>query len=138
MAYSQFTYTPNFQDKYGTLLRTVPNITVLTHANVIALQANAAANAVQNVEAKSFSGLTFRVDARIIIVCCGGIESPRLLLASDSVDPNGIGNRQDVVGRFFQDHPGPSPSNSRKRPEAICHVVQLILREIEFVTRSRW
>lgn len=106
MAYSQFTHTPNFQDKYGTLLRAAPNITVLTHANVIALHANAEASAVQNVEAKSFSGRMVRVDARIIIVCCGGIESARLLLTSDSVEPNGIGNRHDVVGRFFQDHPG--------------------------------
>jgi choline dehydrogenase-like flavoprotein len=42
----------------------------------------------------------------MFVVACGGIESARLLLASNCVEPGGIGNRHDVVGRYFQDHPG--------------------------------
>jgi len=30
---------------------------------------------------------------------------PRLLLASDGVSPNGVGNGNDLVGRYFMDHP---------------------------------
>ncbi|HEX2484763.1 MAG TPA: GMC family oxidoreductase, partial [Myxococcota bacterium] len=39
------------------------------------------------------------------VLCCGGIESARLLLLSDDVAPRGLGNERDLVGRFFMDHP---------------------------------
>jgi hypothetical protein len=34
----------------------------------------------------------------------GGIETPRLLLTSHDVHPNGIGNANDLVGRFYMCH----------------------------------
>ncbi len=44
--------------------------------------------------------------AKIFVVACGGIESPRLLLFSRSEQfPNGIGNSSDMLGRFFNEHP---------------------------------
>jgi choline dehydrogenase-like flavoprotein len=39
------------------------------------------------------------VPPRACVVCAGAVENARLLLASD------VGNRHDVVGRYFQDHP---------------------------------
>ena len=104
--YSQFTQEPNFARKYRERIAAAPNITLLTHANVTHLQAAPNANAVGEVLVQSFQGKKLRVRARFFIVCCGGIETARLLLASRSVEPEGIGNRNDVVGRFFQDHPG--------------------------------
>jgi choline dehydrogenase-like flavoprotein len=46
------------------------------------------------------------VRAKMFLLCCGGIETARLLLASDNVEKTGVGNSRDVVGRYFQDHPG--------------------------------
>ncbi len=44
--------------------------------------------------------------AKIFVVSCGGIESPRLLLFSRSETfPNGVGNAGGMVGRFFNEHP---------------------------------
>jgi len=44
--------------------------------------------------------------ARMFVVCCGGLESARLLLLSASeVFPDGIGNADDMVGRGFNEHP---------------------------------
>jgi GMC oxidoreductase len=43
--------------------------------------------------------------AKIFILACGGMENARLLLVSRRVQPNGIGNQFDLVGRFFMDHP---------------------------------
>ncbi len=37
----------------------------------------------------------------------GGIENARLLLVSNDVMKAGVGNQNDVVGRFFADHPIP-------------------------------
>ena len=57
-----------------------------------------------HVEVRSLSGKRTRIKARCYIICCGGIETARLLLASNSVDPAGLGNGNDLVGRYFQDH----------------------------------
>ena len=58
-------------------------------------------------EARTMEGETKVVKARLYVVACGGIESPRLLLLSRSETfPNGIGNGHDRVGRGFNEHPG--------------------------------
>jgi choline dehydrogenase-like flavoprotein len=106
--YSQFTHVPDFAVKYREELVGSPNITLLTHANVVGLEANEDATAIREVRVKSFAGRTCTVRAKMFIVACGGIETARLLLASNSVERDGIGNRHDMVGRFFQDHPGVS------------------------------
>jgi choline dehydrogenase-like flavoprotein len=42
-----------------------------------------------------------------VVLACGGMENARLLLASDDVMKAGIGNQNDLVGRFFADTPIP-------------------------------
>ncbi|HEU0177848.1 MAG TPA: GMC family oxidoreductase [Blastocatellia bacterium] len=43
--------------------------------------------------------------ARIVIVCCAAIESPRLLLNSACEKyPNGLANSNDLVGRYLSGH----------------------------------
>ncbi len=45
------------------------------------------------------------IKATQYILACGGIENPRLLLASKNKShPNGIGNDNDLVGRFYMGH----------------------------------
>ncbi len=44
------------------------------------------------------------VRARQVVLALGGLETARLLLASDDVQPQGVGNAQDVVGRFYMCH----------------------------------
>lgn len=104
--FSQFTHLPDFFKKYREDLVAAPNVRLLTHSNVIALEASPQGTAVERVKVKSFELKQAWVRATMFIVCCGGIETPRLLLASNSVEPNGIGNGHDIVGRYFQDHPG--------------------------------
>lgn len=103
--YSQFAVVPNFAKKYKQDLLAAGNVTVLTHANAVSLEPAQDCQSLTSVQVKSFKGRSARVFARFFVVCCGGIDSARLLLASNSVQPTGIGNSHDVVGRFFQDHP---------------------------------
>jgi choline dehydrogenase-like flavoprotein len=48
---------------------------------------------------------TARVRARVFIVCCGALETPRLLLNSNRKIKTGIGNDHGLVGRNLLDHP---------------------------------
>lgn len=50
-------------------------------------------------------GRRFRVNAAQFVLAAGGLENPRLLLASTGGQPTGIGNQHDNVGRYYLDHP---------------------------------
>lgn len=61
---------------------------------------------VTGAEARTLDGDRKIARARLFVVACGGIETPRLLLLSRSDSfPNGIGNGHDRVGRGFNEHP---------------------------------
>jgi choline dehydrogenase-like flavoprotein len=81
------------------------NVTVCLFANAVELTTNHDASRVESVEVKSLKQNAFKVVAKYFVLACGGIENPRLLLASNSVEPKGLGNRHDLVGRFFMEHP---------------------------------
>jgi choline dehydrogenase-like flavoprotein len=57
------------------------------------------------VAVRTLSGVSLTVAARSFVVCTGGIENARLLLACNRVHAAGIGNAHDQVGRYFTDHP---------------------------------
>ncbi len=46
----------------------------------------------------------FEVRARCFALCCGGLETARLLLGADRQLPGGIGNSHGLVGRYFSEH----------------------------------
>ena len=50
------------------------------------------------------AGQRFTVRAGTVVLAAGGIENPRLLLASRQGRSVGIGNDRDLVGRFFAEH----------------------------------
>src|SRR3569833_92731 len=47
----------------------------------------------------------FPVSAKLFVLATGGIENARRLLASNKAQASGLGNGNDLVGRFFMDHP---------------------------------
>ncbi|PAU85535.1 GMC family oxidoreductase [Halorubrum salipaludis] len=50
-------------------------------------------------------GEEHRQTADAFVVACGGVETPRLLLMSDSEEyPDGLANSSGTVGKFFMDH----------------------------------
>ncbi|MGY1529430.1 GMC oxidoreductase [Luteimonas sp. A649] len=94
-----------FQSRYRTLLEDAANITLLFHANLTELVAASGADHVEAAEIGSLAGRRGTVHARHYVLATGGIENARLLLQSDRVEPQGLGNRHDQVGRYFMDHP---------------------------------
>ena len=80
-------------------------VRVLLHANVIKLQADISAQNIEHVVVRSLTGDECKVRARHFVLAGGAIENPRLLLASNDVEKQGVGNRHDQVGRYFMEHP---------------------------------
>jgi choline dehydrogenase-like flavoprotein len=80
------------------------NITAYLHANVLELVVTPEASNVSAVRVVTTGGNEFRVEAKVFILATGAIENARLLLASNSVRSKGLGNENDLVGRFFMDH----------------------------------
>lgn len=101
---SQFSNDWNFAVSYKKELQTSQNVHVITHANVVNIAANKSASTVDSLALKSLEGRNCKATSRFYIICCGGIETARLLLASNNVEPKGLGNRNDLVGRYFQEH----------------------------------
>lgn len=82
-----------------------PNVKILLHATVVNIQANAAGSAITSVRIANLKGGTGTVAAKVFVLAAGGLENPRLLLASNDVQKSGLGNQHDLVGRFFAEHP---------------------------------
>jgi choline dehydrogenase-like flavoprotein len=78
---------------------------VLLNANAMNIDTDTEARHVSRVEVGTLSGRRFTVAAKLFVLATGGIENARLLLASNKVQGAGLGNGNDLVGRYFMDHP---------------------------------
>ncbi|HEV2746776.1 MAG TPA: GMC family oxidoreductase [Allosphingosinicella sp.] len=86
-------------------LREHPRCRIVTHATVTEIKAEPSGRGIGRVEARSLGGHRLNVAAKAFVLAAGGIENPRLLLASRSIMPAGLGNAHDQVGRYFMEHP---------------------------------
>lgn len=90
---------------YREALRKAPNIQVILGATVLGIETNPAASHVTSVEIGHVGGRRAKVAATNFVLAGGGIENARLLLLADSVNPLGLANSNDIVGRYFMEHP---------------------------------
>lgn len=81
------------------------NVRIVLHANTVNLQSLANATGISHLDARTLGGRKLQVKARHFVLACGAIENARLLLASNDVEAQGIGNQHDQVGRYFMEHP---------------------------------
>lgn len=94
-----------FGDYWREALSQSRRIRVLLWANACEIEADRPATRVTAVKMRTLSGRTLRATARRFVIAAGGIETPRLLLASRGSMPEGLGNGAGLVGRYFMDHP---------------------------------
>jgi len=86
-------------------LERAANVTLLTRATCTGIRTDADARSVRGLELATLDGQRSSVAAHAYVIACGGIENARLLLASNDVEPQGVGNAHDMVGRCFMEHP---------------------------------
>ncbi|HKD46963.1 MAG TPA: GMC family oxidoreductase [Rhizomicrobium sp.] len=109
----QFSKTRNgilpthFGERYQDDLKRARRVTPLLNANVAAIRLSHDAAKVDHLDVATLSGNRLTVTPRYVVLAAGAMENARLLLASNDVMNVGIGNGNDLVGRFFADHPIP-------------------------------
>lgn len=113
---AQFSPPVRFGKLYRNELSRSPHVRVFLYANVLNIDADAQASTVSRVQVVTLNGRRMSVVSRIFVLATGGIENARMLLASNNVEAAGLGNRNDLVGRFFMDHPRMMCGKVRFRP----------------------
>jgi len=81
------------------------SVRTLLNATVTKVAAEEGTSTIRYAHLRSLDGKGGTVRARAFVLCCGGIETARLLLLSNDRERDGVGNRRGLVGRFLQDHP---------------------------------
>jgi choline dehydrogenase-like flavoprotein len=87
------------------LFQDAPNMDVLLNATVTEIETDASGTVATGLKVLNGAGQPIAVKAQIVVLAVGCVETSRLLLNSHAVHPAGIGNAEDVVGRYFMDHP---------------------------------
>ncbi|MGH7267357.1 MAG: FAD-dependent oxidoreductase [Candidatus Rokuibacteriota bacterium] len=100
----RFSCPTDFGRRYAHRLRAAPNVRVLLNANVTELVAPEAGRRIASVTVRTLGGRRVSVVASHFVLAAGGLEVPRLLLASRAVHADGIGNARGLVGRFYMCH----------------------------------
>lgn len=100
----RFSCPTHFGSRYAKQLELAADVRVLLGANCTGVRLEPEGRAVRSVEVTTLAGNRFSVACRATVLATGGLETARLLLASNDVAPAGIGNFHDVVGRYYMCH----------------------------------
>ena len=100
----QFSPPSRFGTKYKDTIIKASNIHLYTYANVTNITANEHISAIKEVTVKNFAGKTHTVRAKNFVMACCAVQNARMLLASNKQSSKGLGNDNDLVGRYFMEH----------------------------------
>jgi choline dehydrogenase-like flavoprotein len=102
---SQFGTSEIFLEHYRQELVRDERVTVILRAVLLQLQMDPQSRAIISAQAGTRDGRKFQVRAQAFVLAAGGLENARILLLQNTLQPGGLGNQHDMVGRCFMDHP---------------------------------
>jgi choline dehydrogenase-like flavoprotein len=100
----QFSAPTRFGQKYKDAIVNAKNIHLYTYANVVDMDAVENISAIKKVTVKNYAGKEHTVKAKHFVLACCSIQNSRLLLACNRQAKAGLGNDNDIVGRYFMEH----------------------------------
>jgi choline dehydrogenase-like flavoprotein len=100
----RFSCPTNFGHRYRARLHSAATVRVLLRASVTRLRASRDGSQIESLDVRTDQDSGFSVVADQYVLAMGGIETPRLLLTSDDVHTGGLGNANDLVGRYYMSH----------------------------------
>lgn len=93
-----------FGAEYGVRLRQHPLVDLVTGLTCVGIECTADGTAVDHLVVASPAGRRTTLHAQHYVLAPGGLEATRLLMASRSVHPEGIGNHAGHLGRWYMTH----------------------------------
>ena len=102
---SQFGSSRIFLEHYRRELARDERVTVILRAVCLQFRMEPLSRGIISAQAGTRDGWKFEVRAKIFVLAGGGLENARILLLQDALQPGGLGNQHDMVGRCFMDHP---------------------------------
>ena len=75
------------------------------HGRVVEIEEDPSSPVIRHFRVATPAGRSHKISAKYFVLACGGLENPRLLLASRSKTTAGVGNQHDQVGRYYMQHP---------------------------------
>lgn len=94
-----------FFSDHGKALESSASAEVYVHANFKNVEQVADSGNIESVRFVCGDNNNVLVNAKLFVFCMGGIENARMLLHINRNYGNRFGNSNDVVGRYFMDHP---------------------------------
>ncbi|MGO3742272.1 FAD-dependent oxidoreductase [Kerstersia sp.] len=99
----RFSCPTNFGQRYRQRLAQA-SLRLLTQANFCRFTGQNSDGTVGKAIVRTLKGGEFSIQARRYVLATGGLETARLLLATPGSSGRGLGNAQDVVGRYYMCH----------------------------------
>jgi hypothetical protein len=103
----------NFARAYRDRLLGSRGVTLVSGLTCTQVVCRAEGGGVAHLATSTLSGNRVSVRAKRYVLCCGGIESTRLLFASRDRDGGPIGDRSGHLGRWYMGHVGASVAQVR-------------------------
>lgn len=100
-----FTAPTRFSKVYAKPFEQSKNVATYLHSTAVEIETNDSQSRVAGIRLATLAGSTYTIRARNYVLAGGGIENARLLLVSGNRDRGGLANDNDMVGRYFQEHP---------------------------------
>ncbi|HXC45506.1 MAG TPA: GMC oxidoreductase [Solirubrobacteraceae bacterium] len=103
-ALERWSLPTNFRHSYHSRLKLSPLITVATKLTCTEILCNPSGDGVRHLICQTLSRKRVLIRASDYVLACGGLESTRLLFASNRTHSDGIGNHSGHLGRWYMAH----------------------------------
>jgi choline dehydrogenase-like flavoprotein len=124
----------HFGVRFREELDAAENVRIVYNASVTNINASQNAGSVNSISFQSLGGKQGTVNAKAYIIAVGAMETPRLLLMSSDVQPEGLGNGYGMVGRCFMMHPHRDLGMlTYDSPELVTQLVRPQHGDVQFV-----
>jgi choline dehydrogenase-like flavoprotein len=94
-----------FGMRFRDAIKNAENLTTYLNATLIDIVLDDKHGSVERFDCSTLDGKRFSVEAGRFVIALGGLENPRILLASNKQIEGGVGNSSGKVGRTFIEHP---------------------------------
>jgi choline dehydrogenase-like flavoprotein len=103
-ALERWSLPTNFARQYQRRLTQSPRVTLTTRLTCTEIVCGESATSVSHLQTQTLAGNCATVRAARYVLACGGLESTRLLFASNRAHRAGIGNHSGHLGRWYMAH----------------------------------